>query len=265
MANELILASSTDEAIKSKTSDSIYLAGGTEINRLNSYVDASTLISLKKIPELKGIFVKKDKLVIGSMTTFQELVESKDVPDYLKEVAHFMASRTKRNMATIGGNIAIMRSDSYIISSLMAACAKLILLDSNNKEEEICLRKYVGEYDNYKNMLIKCVIVDLGRSVYVKRFSNTAQSHAVLTIAFGHTNKDKLAVAASIKNVGNLDLLELAEKLQNTDLSEEEIVNYMYECKACNIPSDFFGSEKYKRYLLGVTISDMFKKAKEGK
>ena len=125
MATKLFIAKSPEEAINSKTADTAFLAGGTEVNRLGSTVAADTLISLKRCSGLNDIRTDSGYVTIGSMCTFQDLIESDKVPEYLKEAAHFMASRTKRNMATIGGNIAALRSDSYIIPTLMAVGAVL--------------------------------------------------------------------------------------------------------------------------------------------
>ncbi len=52
-------------------------------------------------------------------------VISKDLYEVLKKAAGFIASRNIRNMATLGGNIAANRPDSYIIPCLMALKAEL--------------------------------------------------------------------------------------------------------------------------------------------
>lgn len=260
MAETLVIAHSIEDAIKSKTNDSIYLSGGTEINRLNSYVRANTLISLKKIDSLKKISKENNLIRIGSMVTFQDLVESDYIPSFLKESAKFMASRTKRNMATIGGNIAILRSDSYLLSTLMAANANLLL----ENDEKINISNYIANQKEYSNKLIKEIIIDENCKVYSKRFSNTAQSHAVVTVSVG-VNNYIYSVACSIKNLGNVDLKNLSTMLSSSDLSEEEIMNYVKTSSiAANISDDFFGSKEYKIYLLGVGISELYFKAKGG-
>ena len=89
MANKLLMAKSPEEAIGAKTARDAFLAGGTEVNRLGSETadKADTLISLKKCSGLKGISEDAGCVTIGSMTTFQELVESQKTPEWLKEAA----------------------------------------------------------------------------------------------------------------------------------------------------------------------------------
>ena len=46
MANKLVTAKTIQEAIAAKDGNSAFLAGGTEVNRLDSSVKADTLISI---------------------------------------------------------------------------------------------------------------------------------------------------------------------------------------------------------------------------
>ena len=136
MATQLLMAKSPEEAISAKNASAVFIAGGTEVNRLGSDAAAAadTLISLKKCAGLHDIVADGDKIRIGAMCTFQQIIESNDTPEYLKEAAHFMASRTKRNMATIGGNIAALRDDSYMLPTLFAVHAELEVLTAGGTE-----------------------------------------------------------------------------------------------------------------------------------
>ena len=135
MAMKLLMAKSPEEAIGFKTAAAAFLAGGTEVNRLGSdaAAKAETLISLKRCAGMDRIETDGENVRIGAMCTFQQLIESDKIPAYLKEAAYFMASRTKRNMATIGGNIAALRDDSYLIPVLSAAGAVLELAGTGGR------------------------------------------------------------------------------------------------------------------------------------
>lgn len=250
MAEKLLIAASVAEAVTAKQADSAFLAGGTEINRLNTSVTAKTLISLKKVGELKGIRKEEDLVWLGACTTFQEAIESPEVPLYFKNACMFMASRTKRNMATVGGNIALLRDDSYIVPCLIAAKARVAYL-LNGREENECICCYMAKAAKGElgDALILKVGLDPERIVLSKRFANTAMSYSYLNISYGtdKTGKD-VSVGAAIKNAG-LYKLETAGK---TD-SEEEAAEW---AKTVKLPvcSDMYGSEEYKRYLLGTTI-----------
>ena len=265
MAMKLKKAKSPEEAISFKTAAAAFLAGGTEVNRLGSdaAAGAETLISLKKCSGLDGISEKDGYVNIGSMCTFQQLVESDIVPAYLREAAGFMASRTKRNMATIGGNIAAMRSDSYLLPVLFAVCARVEVLTGKGKDN-MCVNSYKEAAEAGEQMLITEVIVPADIRVVSKRYSNTAQSHAVLTMSAALTDKG-VTLAGAIKNCGIVRFKGFEEAIRkNPSMSEEAIVEMVKNGKKLSISDDMFGSAEYKRYLIGVTAYDLCRRLTGG-
>ena len=261
MATQLLMAKSPSEAMGFKTADAAFLAGGTEVNRLGSEAaaGAETLISLKRCSGMDHIEKDGDNLRIGAMCTFQKLVESDIVPAYMKEAAHFMASRTKRNMATVGGNIAALRSDSYLLPTLFAVCARLEVL-TREGQENICVNSFMEEALSGKEMLITEVIVPLGIKAVSKRYANTAQSHAVLTMSAAVTEKG-ITMAAAVKNSGIYRFRKLEEALRSgEDMSEDDMIAFFRGAEGLSISDDMFGSVEYKRYLLGVTAYDLSRK-----
>ena len=252
------MAKSPEEAIGCKTPSAIFLAGGTEVNRLGSdaAAEADILISLKKCSGLRQIEAAGGKVRIGSMCTFQQMIDSDEIPGYLKEAAHFMASRTKRNMATIGGNIAAMRSDSYLIPVLYAVRAQLSVLTQDG-EKEIRIDSYIDGAEAADDMLITAVTVPADANAVSKRYSNTAQSHAVLTMSAAVTDEG-FCMAGAVKNAGILHFSDLERAfLDDPDISEEAIIRMVRDCKGLETADDMFGSDAYKRYLIAVTAFDL--------
>ena len=262
MAEKLIMAKNAEEAVSAKTSSAAYLAGGTEVNRLGSDIAgrAETLISLKKCGGLKSIEADGGYLIIGSMCSFQQIVESEKIPAYLKEAARFMASRTKRNMATIGGNIAAKRSDSYMIPALSAAGAVLELLCKDGTTEKIGIREYTENSAAYENLLITSVTVPADIKIVSKRYANTAQSHAVLTMSAA-LSEEGICLYGAVKNVGLLHFCDLEKAFRDDpEISEEKIIEMVRTCTGLETADDMFGSDAYKRYLIAVTAYDLHKK-----
>lgn len=259
MADKLIMAKSPAEAVSSKTATAVFVAGGTEVNRLGSELaeKADTLISLKSCAGLSQIEDSGDHIRIGAMCTFQQLVESEAAPGWLKESALFMASRTKRNMATIGGNIAAGRSDSYMIPALHAAGAVLEILSKEEKTSEVRTADYLDNKNEYENALITGIIVPKDLKLVSKRYANTAQSHAVLTMSAA-MKKDGIHMAGAVKNVGILHFCDLEKTFNDDpDISEEAIIRMVKECTGLHTADDMFGSDEYKRYLIAVTAYDL--------
>ena len=252
MAEKLIIAGSVEEALKAKDADSVFMAGGTEINRLGSSVTANTLVSVRKIKEIRFIKQEDGMVWLGAATTFQEAIDAEEVPEYFKEACRFMASRTKRNMATLGGNIALLRDDSYIVPCLIAAKATVVYL-LNGKEESGCICCYMAKAKKgeLKDALILRIGLDPSRKVFSKRYANTAMSYSRLNVSYGTDADGKnVSVGAAIKNTG-LFKLAAAEKLT----SEKEAMDWAKDASDLQIRSDMYGSEEYKRYLLGTTIA----------
>ena len=264
MAEKLIIAKSSSEAIEAKNDSNIYLAGGTEVQRLGSYQNADSYISVRRAADMRSVTENDGLITIGAACTFQELCDNSIVPGFLKEALLYMGSRTRRNMATIGGNIAACRDDSYIIPALIVAGATLQLADKN-KDITADISDYISDRDKYSGCLILSVTVpDAGISVISKRYSNTAQSHARLTVSMGYYNKS-FAVAAAVKNTG-IFILDSVAKALTVDpvMTEGEIVTLVKNDKTIEFKDDLlYGSAEYRRYLLGITVAIMYAKATE--
>ena len=248
MATKLIMAKNPGEALEFIADDAAFLAGGTEVNRLGSTVQADTLISLKKCSGMDSVSEDSGNVCIGAMCTFQKLLESDAVPPYLKEALYFMASRTKRNMATIGGNIAALRSDSYLLPVLLASGADIKALGTDGEEKCMHLADYIDAVKAGETLLLTSVIIPKNAEVVSKRYANTAQSHAVLTMSSACTG-GHFTLAAAVKNSG----LYLFEGYEEAVRAFDDIP----------YTDDMFGSPEYKRYLIGVTAEDMYRKLTE--
>lgn len=262
MGRELHIARSVAEALCLKESGRAFLAGGTEVLRHEPAVHGDSLIMLNQIAELKGISKAEGHLIrIGAMTTFQEAKESATVPDYLKTALSYMASRTKRNMATIGGNVSLLRDDSCLGAVLIASHAKLEIARKEESRDTVCIRHYMLNRDSYQDSLITAVFVRDDVNVVSKRYANTAESHSYLTVALGLVDGN-YRIGISVKNSGVYYAKEASEKLsaEQEVPSEKKFLDWAGSWEGLDIPDDMFGSTAYKRYLLGITLEDLFRK-----
>lgn len=268
MERNVIIASTLEEAVGCKTPDAAFYAGGTEIGRLGSPVDAKTLILLKKIPELYGIRVTGDPetenpsgswLRIGAMCSFQEILDCDAAPAWLKTAVRYLASLPRRFKATIGGNIASWRSDSYLIPTLLAAGAKLEIAGMEGGEDPdkngngavpgrriLALKDYMEEREQLGNWLITAVYADLSDDLKVlsEHFSNTAQSHAYLSLAMGKKGED-YRIGMAVAGCG---------------IYAPGILSWSRAWKEAGVRDDLYGSEEYKRYLAGITLDEFYER-----
>ena len=168
------------ELRKDNADTAVYLAGGTDDLRLGGAAEGKDLIDVNGLDEKYDTITEKDgKVWIGSRCTLQQVVESELVPAFIREAAGFCASFARRNSATIGGNVALRRQDSYMAAALTAADAVLDTVTPHGEE-----RKPIGEYLQCTcKRFIRYIVVDKDRTGWVKRFGNTSASHATLIAA----------------------------------------------------------------------------------
>jgi carbon-monoxide dehydrogenase medium subunit len=92
-------------------SDAKLLAGGHSLLPMMKlrFAEPAHLIDINRIPELRGIRLEGQTLVIGAMTTENELIQSALLQAHaplLPEAAKLIADPQVRNRGTIGGDIA---------------------------------------------------------------------------------------------------------------------------------------------------------------
>ena len=95
MVDKLIIATSTQEALKAKSENAgksekekrktAFLAGGTEINRLGSTVEADTLISIGRLKEL-FTHSRKERIILVSVM-FQIFSNLSCLKDFLRRIS----------------------------------------------------------------------------------------------------------------------------------------------------------------------------------
>lgn len=106
---------SLDEAlalVHKSPDDCLFVAGGTDVQtyRKQELEHRRHLIDLSRVDALRQIRIENDELVIGTMTTLDELTRSKEVNDWspmICDAAHAVASPTIRYAATVGGNLLV--------------------------------------------------------------------------------------------------------------------------------------------------------------
>jgi len=250
---------------------SLYYAGGTEINRLGSTVDGTGAISLEGLG-LDGISRDEHGVHLGAMVTFQKALESEEIPQSLKDALFFMGSFTKRNMATIGGNIALCADDSYLMCTMLALRARLetagLAEDGTYSEENLPLREYHAHYEQYRGSLILEVIIPpYRRFVASRRFAKTVESHSAVTCSFG-SEKTEMGMPvhtrmyAAIKGTGLLRFKETENLIEQQGMVSREEFHHTIQAEII-ARDELTGSEAYKRYITEEAFWQMYGKFHE--
>lgn len=269
MIREFLREISLEDALRKKLEAggrAHFLAGGTEINRLGSSISPEIAISLKDMG-LDSITEANGVLTIGSAVTLQALRDSMIVPAYLKEACGFCGSLTRRNMASIGGNIILQRDDSYLMSTLVAAKARLNLSDISMNgqyvEENIPIREFHAFRDHFAESLLTSVVLNKPtRFVASQRFARTQQSPAAVTIAFGADvssgEPHDVRICAAVKGTGVIRFPEIEDGVSSGKFKDpQEIVALI--TASFDFIDDITGTAVYKRYIVGTAMESMYR------
>lgn len=119
----------------------ILFAGGTDL--MVEYLRGSNLLIkferpilfLQNIDSIKGVKEDGDNIIIGALTTFNEIIESNIIPSVIKESALGIAGPPIRNIATIGGNICNASPSADSLPALYSMDAVLVLRSKNSSRE----------------------------------------------------------------------------------------------------------------------------------
>jgi len=251
-----------------------FLAGGTDINVQikNGIIKDEPIIFLNHLSELKGILQSDNHIIIGTLTNFREILESKllknKLPFFQNSLQKF-ASPLIQSMATIGGNIANGSPTADVVPLLLVLDAKLKLF-SKSKLREVPISEFYTGYKKFilkRNEIIGAVLIPENAETGYETFYKKIGSRKALYIA-------KLAIAGlkRISNnkiedikfaVGSLNeyprrLYEVEEYLKNKSVDEIDFSELEYHLKKEITPISDLRSDKEYRYQVCVNLIRTF-------
>lgn len=119
---------------------SALLAGGTDllIALRADKISASSVIDIKAIPELKGIYDEDDRVFIGSAETFQAILDSSLLQPYgaLIGGVSYIGCYEIRQRATIGGNICNASPSADAVPGLLLYDAEVVVASKKGTRRE---------------------------------------------------------------------------------------------------------------------------------
>lgn len=254
MINEYLKPSSVNEAVelKKNTAKSFYLGGGTKLNKSSEQFDAEAFISLEKLG-LNKIVLKEGALHIGSAVTVQKMIDSADVPQFLKDSALGEANRNLRNASTIGGEVAFAHPSSTLVTGLVAMDAAVETAESG----AISLYDYIR--GNRKDLILQIILKSSQASLFQNDQRVTANSRPELTVA-SSILKDNGKVSSAIVVMGGLDstpirLEEVEKKLKEGALANADAVQDAVQDAIIPMTKDR-DRGTYLNYIGGVLAAD---------
>jgi probable selenate reductase FAD-binding subunit len=224
MITEIARPKTVTEAVRAGSAPgAAYLGGGTWLNSGRAG-NVTTLVSLERLG-LDSLHVDGDRCTLGAAATFQAVADNPRVPAGLRDAVRLTASRTIRNMVTLGGELGLAPRDSAVIPLLLAMEAEVSLA---GRGKPVPIQRFV---DENKAGLILSVSIPVRPAASVCAVSRTSHGPRSLVVAMCG---ERVAVSDC---QGQLALLE--------------------EPRTFEPRPDIFASTEYKRYLIGVLVADL--------
>jgi aerobic carbon-monoxide dehydrogenase medium subunit len=232
-------------------SDGKLLAGGhTLIPTLKQRLASpSDIIDLGAIAELKGIRQEGDRLVIGALTTYSEVVESETARSAipaLAQLASHIGDSQVRNRGTIGGSIA----NNDPASDYPAAVVGLNATVRTNRREIAGDDFFLGMFETAlgDDELITAVSFPKPAKAGYMKFPNPASRYAIVGVMVAQTGGGvRVAVTGAGPCVFRLPEFEQA---LSSNFSPDAIKDLSVSPDGLN--SDIHASAEYRAHLVGV-------------
>ncbi len=258
MILEIVRPKTIREAVRAKSAPgAAYLGGGTLLNS-GRHPEPTVLISLENLG-LGTIEATPEGCTIGASVSLQQLIDADIVPAAVKAAARLTASRTLRNMQTLGGELGVCPPDSALIPMLVALDATVQLAESRGPMP-------VGDFWVKKpdDLVLSVTIPEAGRTAAVRAVSRTSHSPRSLVIvacAPGERGGEACIVLSDCRE----ECIVMREPVLNRwPLPPKPKIEEMV--RAAFTPSaDMHASAEYKHYLAGVLAADLLHEIAAGK
>ncbi|MGE5630875.1 MAG: FAD binding domain-containing protein [Caulobacteraceae bacterium] len=266
------------DTLTSSEGKCLMLAGCTDLLvDLRKHLNGCELmIDLSGINEMRYIRLQGTELLIGALTTFAEISESKPVSDYglcLAQAAGSVGSPQIRNRATIGGNIANGSPAADSIPALLALDAWVKYIDRQGSTHKVNLEDFLKnrrEHMEANHSFIECIGIpmkeDIGFSGFAKLGSRSKVTISKLSLAVTYTLDDKGTIRDPRLGLGSVGRTAVrvtaAEKLMDGRLPGDVLLQELGSLLSKEIEERLKerASMPYKKKAIIGLVRDLFDK-----
>lgn len=251
---DILRPTSISEALQAAASPGAsYLGGGTWLGSLRDGAPR-LLISLERLG-LDHIRCEGRGCTIGATVSFQQVLDGPRIPPAVREAVSQIASRTLRNMASVGGELALLPQPSVLVPVLIAMDARVRLAGRKKliTVAEYCLSRPSG-------LILEVTIPDPSLPCAVRCVSRTSHSRKSLVVAV--SAQTLLPTVTRVRAVASdcrgqiLRLSGFEKALEGAALPPRDRIEAMVGGAFSPRP-DMHASAVYKAYLAGVLSADI--------
>lgn len=231
-----------------------YLGGGTWLGS-GKAARPLLLVSLERLG-LGSISRAEPRCTIGAAASLQQVLDDPEIASALRGAVSLTASRTLRNMATIGGELGFASPSSAILPVLIALHARVHLAGRQAIEvERYCTEKPAG-------LILDISIPDSALPCGVRSLSRTSHSTRSLVVAVSAS-----AAAPAVRGprivVSDcrgqlLRLTGIEHALEGAALPSRDLLEAMVRGAFSPVP-DLHASAGYKSYMAGIFAADLLR------
>jgi probable selenate reductase FAD-binding subunit len=256
MVMEILRPTSIHEAERAGSQPgAAYLGGGTWLGS-GKAARPLALISLEGLG-LGSIRCAEAQCTIGATATFQQVLDGPPgIPPALRDAVSRTASRTLRNMATIGGEIGLASPSSVLVPVLIALHALVRLAGRKAIDvEQYCSERPAG-------LILDTSIPDSALPCGVQSLSRTSHSAKGLVVAIsaGATSPALRGLRVVVSDCRGqlLRLTGIEKALEGAALPSRDRLEAMVR-GAFSPAADMHASAAYKSYMAGVFAADLLR------
>jgi probable selenate reductase FAD-binding subunit len=227
-----------------------YLGGGTWLNSGKAQ-GTTILVSLERL-SLGTIETSGSRCVIGATVTFQRLIDTTAVPHVLQMAAALTASRTLRNMKTLGGELALCPDDSALIPTLMVLDAEVTLA---GRKKPVPVEEFARDRPN--GLILSVAVPDRAQPATVRALSRTSHSGKSLVVAacLAGAGSDVVEARVVMSDCCGQRVRLRESALRGAPLPEKARIEGLAR-RTFSPKPDLHASAEYKRYMAGVMVAD---------
>ncbi|MBJ7272207.1 MAG: xanthine dehydrogenase family protein subunit M [Ilumatobacteraceae bacterium] len=251
------------DALNHYGDDSKLLAGGHSLIPLMKLrlATPAVLIDIARISNLRGIREEKDKLIVGALTTHEQIENSPLIKKYapiIAAAAKLVGDPQVRHRGTIGGSVAHGDAASDLSVALFAANASFVATGPNGVRTIGAVDFFLGFWTtalNQDDVLTEIHIPFAPTSNWsYQKFTIRSQDWAVVSVAVSESN---IILGA----MGEIPLRAAkSEEAIASGADFEQAANFADE--GTSPSSDLRASADYRRHLAKVMVLDALKEAK---
>ncbi len=226
-----------------------YLSGGmTLIPSMKQLLSSPTdLIDIQNIEELKGIHKTENTIIVGALTTHNEVANSSIIKKNIRGLSYLaskIADNAVRNCGTIGGSICNADPAADYPAALLSLNA---IVTTNIREisaKDFFVDMFETKLESYE--IVKSVTFPIKPKSYYLKISSQASKYAIVGM-FGSFDKDK----ASISITGAANKVFYLQDVNNQ--SPDKLKDYDFQkldLSEININSDIHASAEYRSSII---------------